>query len=423
MKFFSYFDSLSNKEYQYRKKYFYEGSSPNLLDYFINYISLRIEEIEAIYVVWYLYNNVKLNSFLKEISKKGIKIVVISIPLEGYDKKLPSNIYNADNSIFSNAVTKYDIATQIYDDLYKGLENFRLYEFPHTFVRSKSMKVFSRGDLPYSLHTKSIYIHYKSTKRGLLLSSSNFAMRDKTKEENMIILETESKDEIKEILPMYNFLKDMSKHIRPMQDNNKNNDYNNKLNQTLWKNSDTFYIMSPFYRDSPTIIKNKINSIIMKSKKRVYITSQHLSGSNNDSIVHSILKKGHEGIDICCITQTSSDKRGGRHVKNSLAFKLFLDKFMLLGSNSKYYINDDIHSKYIIVDDIIIVTTFNFTPTQFTYIENVKIPSFNYNSELSYEGTHSEVGHMLIIKDMKTVQSYYKNFLNLIKNKSTVQLK
>tara|TARA_B100001029_G_scaffold5226_1_gene3731 strand:- start:2264 stop:3526 length:1263 start_codon:yes stop_codon:yes gene_type:complete len=420
MKIYSHFDSINKKEYQSRKEYFFEGSSPNLLDKLINYIDSNILEIEAIYIVWYLYNNIKLNNYLSRISKKGVNVVVISIPLEGYDNKNPSNIYNADNTIFKKLVTKHDIASSVYSE---SSTNFRLYEFPHTFARSKWMKVFSRGDLPYSLHTKSIYIHYKSKKRSLILSSSNFSMRDKVKEENMIIIETESKKEINDFFPIYKFLKDINNYIRLFDFKNINKKFNNKLDITEVKNSDLFYVMAPFYRNSPTIIKNKINNIIMEAKKRVYVMSQHLSGTSDDSITHSILKKGGDGIDICCLTQTSSDKRAGRNIMNSRAFKIFLDSFFLLNSNSKYYVNNNIHSKYIIVDDTLIVTTFNYTPTQFTYIEDVKIPSFESSPNLSYEGIHSEVGHMAVINDPKIVQSYIENFLSLINNESTIQLK
>lgn len=423
MQIHSHFDSSEAKDYQSRNEYFYEGSSPKLLDHLINYIDSHILEIDAIYLVWYLYNNIKLHNYLKSLSKRGIKIVVISIPLEGYDKKYPSDIYHADNTVFKATVTKHDMANEIYGETRKNLVNFEFYEFPHTFVRSKWMKVFSRGDLPYSLHTKSIYIHHKNSIRSVILSSSNFALRDKVKEENMIIFRSESETERKEFFPIFKFLKDIKLHIRPVQPSVKNSEFDNKLDVIEGANSGTFNVMAPFYRDSPIIIKNKINNLIMNAKSRVYVMSQHLAGSSNDSIVHSILKKGREGLDVRCLTQTSSDKRAGRQAMNSRAFKNFLDNYLSLGSNAKYYINNNVHSKYIIVDNALIVTTFNYTPTQFTYIEDVKIPAFDSNPSLSYEGVHSEVGHMAVTEDLKTIDLYEHNFLSNISNESTVELK
>ena len=106
----SHFDSSEEQDYRPRNEYFYEGSSPKLLEHLINYIDSHILEIDAIYLVWYLYNNIKLHNYLKSLSKRGIKIVVISIPLEGYDKKYPSDIYHADNTVFKATVTKHDMA-------------------------------------------------------------------------------------------------------------------------------------------------------------------------------------------------------------------------------------------------------------------------------------------------------------------------
>ena len=90
-------------------------------------------------------------------------------------------------------------------------------------------------------------------------------------------------------------------------------------------------------------------------------------------------------------------------------------QYQLFGNS---YVNNNVHSKYIIVDNALIVTTFNYTPTQFTYIEDVKIPAFDSNPSLSYEGVHSEVGHMAVTEDPKTIDLYEHNFLSNIDEKS-----
>jgi phosphatidylserine/phosphatidylglycerophosphate/cardiolipin synthase-like enzyme len=422
MKYINYFDFIKKQEYEKRNQFFFEGSSPYLLAELKNYLKETLSNIKAIYLIWYLYCNEELNDFLHNISLKGIKIKIISIPLEGYDNKYPSDIYYSNNKKYKSSVTKFDIAQDIYRKNKLANNNLSHYIFPHTFVRSKWMKIFSRGDLPYSLHTKSIYIHYKNRKKSLILSSSNFSMRDKVKEENMTIIESESETDGQKIQPMFNFLRDIKKHIKPVTEISVLN-FNNRFEMHNWQNSDCLYVMSPFYKNSPIIIKNKINELISKANKRVLVVSQHLAGIGGNSITESLLKKGREGIDLNCITQTASDLKAGRQTKNSEAFKHFLDSYKLLNSNCHYYVNENIHSKYIIIDDILVISTFNFTPTQFTFIENVKIPRFESNPKLSYEGTHAEVGFMMIVKDTDTIKKYFENFVRLLKDSSSIKIK
>ena len=66
-----------------------------------------------------------------------------------------------------------------------------------------------------------------------------------------------------------------------------------------------------------------------------------------------------------------------------------------------YCANKNIHSKFIVADDHLIVTSFNYTPTQFIYLGHVDIPEFYHVPGHSYEGIHSEVGQMIILEDRK----------------------
>ena len=95
----------------------------------------------------------------------------------------------------------------------------------------------------------------------------------------MIIFRSESETERKEFFPIFKFLKDIKLHIRPVQPSVTNSQFDNKLDVIEGVNSGTFNVMAPFYRDSPIIIKNKINNLIMNAKSRVYVMSQHLAGS------------------------------------------------------------------------------------------------------------------------------------------------
>ena len=67
--------------------------------------------------------------------------------------------------------------------------NFNLFIFPHMYIRSPRVRPFSRGDMPYSLHAKSIFIKYKNGGGAVGLTSSNLATRDMVKDEMMLLVE------------------------------------------------------------------------------------------------------------------------------------------------------------------------------------------------------------------------------------------
>ena len=166
-----FFDGPNN----YKNKFdFYEqGGSPLLLEKFIEILEEQKNEIIEINISWYLFNNKFLHNYLKNISKNGVVVNVITIPLEGYDNSKPQIL----EDFFTGKkrrerVTKYSLARKIFGEMYKSIEypNYNIYFFPHLYVRSEYVNKFSRGSLPYSLHSKSAYIK-KKTGYAILLSS------------------------------------------------------------------------------------------------------------------------------------------------------------------------------------------------------------------------------------------------------------
>ncbi|MDP5061599.1 MAG: hypothetical protein NWP64_06735, partial [Maribacter sp.] len=90
---------------------------------------------------------------------------------------------------------------------------------------------------------------------------------------------------------------------------------------------------------------------------------------------------------------------------------------------TSYFVNEHLHSKFIIIDDMLIYCSYNFTPTQFIFLDKVNISKFKNMPDVSYEGIHCEVGMHLVIKDLNTVTAFEKNVQEIIKNKETIQVK
>src|SRR5690606_17505211 len=88
---------------------------------------------------------------------------------------------------------------------------------------------------------------------------------------------------------------------------------------------------------------------------------------------------------------------------------------LALTENAEYFVNEHLHSKFIIIDHTLIFCTYNFTPTQFIYLDKVKIPRFKNMPKLSYEGIHCEVGMHVIIED-EHILKLFEEHIAMLKN-------
>jgi len=431
MAFYSYFDSPDS----YTNKFDFpqKGGSPQLLDKLMQFIEERKDRIQQIDLAWYLFNNRVFYEFLKELAKDGIKINVVTIPLEGFDTENPRKIKFADSNEYSDKeFSKYDLARDIFREHYKSnnTNGFNLNFFPHLYVRSPHVKKFSRGKLPYSLHIKACYI---SMKNGFasILSSSNFAVRDLVKNESLLIIENEEAYQ----KPFENFFKDLKTNSIDIHD------YSKELNTTCNRypfseaiNADEAFFSAPFYFDSSFEMESKLIDLLKGAKKEIRICAQHLAAFNytvsskfHSNFPHDVRKTGvlgeliacaNRGVEVNCLSQTfsaPSDLIGNfnqdefRRPANTRSFQEFISELVKCKTVS-YFVNESVHSKYMVIDDIVVFCTYNYTPTQFIYLDKVNISSFKEMPELSYSGIHCEVASHVVIADSKTVKEFASNF-------------
>jgi len=443
-KYYVCFDSPDY--YPNRWQFYHEGGSPKILEFLKEYISNRMDLIKEINICLYLFNNNELHRLLKKSAAEGISVNVISIPLEGYDKTKPGQIINKDTNMptYNNKKSKYDLAVPIYRDLIENCDNnYSLYIFPHMYIRSYKTNPFSRGDLPYSLHAKSILIKFKDGDCALGLTSSNLAIRDIVKDENILIIEGKrSYDESSNIF--FSDLIAQSIHIKEFDEKKDWKQF--KIDAvTQPKNLDNYFI-APFYKESPFLAEDLLKREIVKAKERIYISGQHISAYkfefpsdynlNNprrykykDGFLEEVINKASQGVKVACLSQTFIDPNGstkfvtkeGRQVNtrrpaNISKFREFV-KELKKYDNAFYMINDCVHSKYLLVDDTLILTTCNFTPTQFIYIDNVDL------RDLGYKGVFSEIGQYIIVRNKAIVDQYSEHFRDYWNHKNTIRYK
>ena len=444
MPYHCYFDEPDNYENQF--DFYEQGGSPFLLQEFIRTIENDKNNIEEINISWYLFNNQYLYNYLKELAANGITVNVITIPLEGYDNNNPKVLKNLDTrKKTTQELTKYNLARKIFGEVYRStsLKNFHFYVFSHLYVRSANIKKFSRGTLPYSLHIKSAYIKKKNGYL-LLMSSSNLAVRDLVKNESMICIENEPGYE-ETANTFYKNLIERSIAIK---------DYRSSLNTTcnthdkaVFQFSDSIYITAPFYDNSANHLEITLINYLEAAKEKIILCAQHLAAFNynfnathhstleknetRQGILGVVLKMADKGISVTCLSQTFAplpqDEQKFKDVKfrspvNTRNFQKFYTQLKNT-KNATYFINNDIHSKYIIIDNLLIYCSYNFTPTQFIYLDDVNIPTFKNMPNVSYTGIHCEVGMHVVIKDRKIIKSFEANVANIKNKKQTIQVK
>lgn len=444
MSFDAFFDGPNN----YRNKFdFYEqGASPLLLEKLIGTIEKQRHEILEVNISWYLYNNNILHDYLKDLSKSGISINVITIPLEGYDNSRPRTLEDlATGKRRQNKVTKYELAREIFAEMYRSEEypNFNIYFFSHLYVRSEYLNKFSRGSLPYSLHIKSAYIK-KKTGYIALVSSSNLSVRDLVKHESMICIQDEAGYEME----FKSFYADLIRNSINIKVYEKRFDTTcNSFEPIDFKNTDLTFISAPFYKDSANDLDSLLCGYILNAKERIVICAQHLAAFNYEfnaryhstikenktrlGVLGAVLDMAKKGLKTTCLSQTfapppSEEKRFAgtkfRRPANSANFQQFYSQ-LILTDNTEYFVNENLHSKYIIIDDMLIYCTYNFTPTQFIYLDRVSIPNFRKMPELSYEGIHCEVGMHVVIRERHIVRSFEKNVEAIKTLSGTIRVK
>jgi hypothetical protein len=443
MKYSVYFDSPDL--YPGKFNFYEEGGSPELLKNLINIIDSNKDQLVEINLSWYLFNNNILHEFLKNLPQHII-INVITIPLEGYDNSKPKRLKKLGSDIISDSLySKYDLARKIFNDRYNSESNpnYNIYFFPHIYVRSPYVKPFSRGRLPYSLHIKSLYLKLKGERSIIGLSSSNLAVRDLVKFESLITIEN-NETYSQSFKSFFDDLIKNSIHIKKF-----NKSLNIKLSDYTYSqnNSNEYsFFSAPFYLNSANLMEEELTRIISNAKEKIIICAQHLaafdysvnseySSSNSEvqnrlGILGSILRKGKEGVKITCISQTFSPpnedhqkfkNQDFRSPINSKNFEKFYSNLKHI-KNADYFVNQDVHLKFLIIDDILIFCTYNFTPTQFIYLDKVKIDKFINMNDISFSGVHCEVSSHLVIKDLQTTKSFLKFADSIIKSNNTIKV-
>ncbi|MEI3114195.1 MAG: hypothetical protein V8T13_09825 [[Ruminococcus] lactaris] len=422
---------LIDFEYGNSRIYNNLGSSPKNTVRLCDWLKSNKNNLASIKFAMYLFNNKYLFNTLKELASEGITVDVYSIPLEGYDDDKPIDIKDHNTGESLGRQTKYQLAEVIYSEIINHpIANFTLHIFPHMYLRSSRVRAFSRGNMPYSLHCKTCLFKFKDGTTYVGLTSSNVAVRDAQKIE-LFNLETIEGADVTSAEDFYSGLDINSIEVNSFDPEANYNHYEIAMRPAP-PISRVLYT-APFYENSAQLFEERIIQIINRANSRIVVAAQHVCAydysyyTNNSSrmdkpgFLSTVLDKARNGIPTTILSQTYADKEGNhgcRSPENKTAFINFTTAAKAI-SSCQYFVNSNLHAKFIIVDDIVITTTCNFTPTQFIYIPNVNIPEFDNIPNTSYSGIFCEVGAYFIYQIPQIADALFQKTNDIIALETT----
>lgn len=437
------FDVFFDGPAGYRNKFdFYScGCSPKLVKALQHYLTTHASTLSEIHVCLYLFNNSLLHQQFIVLSQQGIQVNVYTIPIEGYDATNAKDILDVETRGVVTNSTKHTLAKEIFSGHYrKQYTGYNLYFFPHLYLRSSKVKKFSRGNMPYSLHAKSFLFKHDNGRYDMAITSSNFAVRDLVKEENLLFIYDEPTFQ-QAAINFFTALRKMAIPISEFDFTTSHCDFVvTPVQHSLQANGG---FIAPFYYNASLQVEDYLTALITAAKKRVIIVGQHVcpvnyqinvqyhtgfttATNNRIGLACLLLQKATEGLAITILSQTFTD---GSNVENNTFRRpantgSFIQFFKQLQGvpNIQYQVNENCHSKYIIIDDAVFVSTFNYTPTQFIYLDSVAINNFVHNPGKTYKGIYAEVGQFVVIEDKAVVDKYLANYMDIKSNKETISV-
>ncbi|MDZ5781884.1 hypothetical protein [Marinococcus luteus] len=393
------------------------GGSPELLEKLYQHL----EGAKEIHISFFLYNNPHLHIFLENlVSEKKCKVVIYTIPLEGYDSR-PVKITH--NNGRERKLSKREYANKIASRI-SSFEGMELRFMPHTNVWNK--QYFSRGRASYGLHNKSIMVIKTEGIIECLSTSSNLALGDPRHSENVFV--SKRLQEVKMFEQYFELLRQHSltatEYDRFREEHEDFHYVTDPIN--LKDEYGDCYFSAPFikYEDqgSNHYIQNKIINLIENVNKRLYICSQHFSDLNSfdknaQSIVNAIGTKASQSsnIDIKILKQTRAKNQ--KQGKRTAETENFLRQFSNV--QQKYW-DPVIHDKFIIADNNLLITTANFTSTQFAWA-SPRLMEYEFNNEIhKVNNTFSDINSFHFLYEDRLAEKYNEHFQSLWERSTTV---
>jgi len=400
--------AIENKSYKPK-----EGGCPELLYDLLG----ELDGAKEIHIAAYLFNNPTYFAFLHKLSSNGCKVYITTLPTAGYsDRKLKVAGYN-------NKISGRDMAHTIFRDI-DNAPNMCLSFFPHQYIWYGAL--YADGGATYSFHVKAIYAKFNNQVSKCILSSGNFMFTDPYHSDSMLVFENEPVYE-KYFVKLFSDLKNHSIRSNAYYTTYKSYEdefmlafYGKETNVEINSQEQCFFT-APFYHingiGSNHYAANTIIDLINTANKRVWVCAQHFHDvlsfdpERTTTIVKALYSKlsQNRSIDIKILKQV---KHASLADKRRAAITETLFQY-IAPAQQKY--NLLAHDKFILVDNSLIFSTANYTPTQFAF----GLRTMKYKNPAGYKfvkkDNFSEVNGFAVVQECpQDVLNTFENHFSLL---------
>ncbi|NLX71549.1 MAG: hypothetical protein GX024_11820 [Clostridiales bacterium] len=388
---------------------FPEGGCPQLLYDLLE----ELKGASEIHIAAYLFNNPIYLDYIKSFVNQGCKVYITSLPIRGYDDK-PVSVKGYDKKISGR-----EMAIKVYNEI-QGVEGIDLYIFPHMYMWYGAL--YADKGASYSFHVKAILAKFKNEEPKCILSSGNFMFTDPPHSDSFIVIQ--GSEEHTQVFSR--FFGDVESYSIPYSEyinlyKDAKSDFNYSfvgkeidLDPNFVKNC---FFTAPFYTiggiGSNHYAGQRIIDVIKNAKKRIWICAQHFHDvvsfdPARRTIIDAIYNSHRENnqLDLRFLKQVAHSSLADKR-RAAIAETLF--QYVL---NAKQRVNKLVHDKFLIVDNSLIVTTANYTSTQFAFGKRKMEMTFGKGDKQVKEDYFSEVNGFLILPncDSNALQVYEKHF-------------
>ena len=410
------FDTPQN--YLQTDDYFLQGCTPGLLNFLLEYLQKKEEQLTEVFISTPAYNNIPLHQELQKLADGGVRINLVTRPIDSFANDQPRLVIDlvGNKPAFDVARNAYRVAREVFGDLYKHpKENFDFRVFPHLAIHDHEGNPFLQGHQPYSLHLTAILLIYKQGGGAVLFSSSDLSVGKPLQEGHLILAE----EDWKLLQNSRRFFQELMNHSVRLQDFDFHKRYSDYPIPTLAIDQHLpVFFLAPFYHDSPSQAEEELVTRIREAKEKIYILSPDINCYEYevDGHFHSTLEDElieHYGFLRVVLERAAAGVAVKFLCKNWPGEDRHFQEFQRIAKatqNNQFARNPEIASTFMVVDDQVILSSSSFQPDAFVYLDQVRIQGFTEAEQEGYSGIFSTTSFFWLIEDSTCVKAYDQYF-------------
>ncbi len=421
------FDSPQN--YLQSDDFYLQGCNPGLLRFVLDYVKEKEEELTEVYISLPIYNNPFLHHAFERLAERGVKVTIITRPIDSYRNTNPKWIIDLANreGVFDTAKTPYQLARSFFAAAYqKPKENFHLKVFPHLSIKSHEGNPFAKGQQPYSLEVTAFLFLFRQG-GSVAFSSSDLHCGDPVQEGHMLLDE----NDWTLLKNTRRFFEALSEQSFALPDFNFSIQYNHHEFQALPQAQRLpVFFLAPFYLNSPSLAETELVKRIREAKERVWVQSPiincyeysvdgHFHSTLEDEIIdhfgflRPVLERASIGAEVRFLTGAYPNGGPGiAPIKETETFTEFR-RIAKATANNRLATSPNIGSSFMILDDCLILSSTPFRSDIFVYLDQVRIQGFTEAETEGYTGIFSTTSLFWLVDDAEIVATYRRHFEHL----------